>query len=122
MAQQVFVSLVDDIDGSEADETVQFGLDGVTYEIDLSEHNAGDLRDAMAQYIEYARRSGGRKRTKERVSAPAQPATNDREQNQAIRAWARDSGFEISDRGRIPGEVVEAYHNQTPTKKTKKQK
>lgn len=120
MAQQVFVSLVDDLDGSEAEETVQFGLDGITYEIDLSAHNAGDLRDSLAQYIEYARRSGGRRRTKS-VSAPAQATTNGREQSQAIRAWARESGFEVSDRGRIPSEVVEAYHSQT-VKKPKKQK
>lgn len=113
MAQKVLVSLVDDLDGSEADETVEFGLDGISYQIDLSTDNAGELRDALAQYIEHARRSGGRKRSAARVAAgPSRPATVDREQNQAIRAWARKSGFNVSDRGRIPTEVVEAYHKK----------
>ncbi|EID52404.1 histone-like nucleoid-structuring protein Lsr2 [Saccharomonospora xinjiangensis] len=113
MAQQILVSLVDDLDGSEADETVQFALDGVTYEIDLSAENAEELRDALAHYIEHARRAGGRKRTasRRRGSAAAQSRSSsaEREQNQAIRAWARKNGYEISDRGRIPSEVTDAY-------------
>ncbi|EIF00785.1 histone-like nucleoid-structuring protein Lsr2 [Saccharomonospora glauca] len=114
MAQKVLVSLVDDLDGSEADETVEFGLDGINYEIDLSAENAEELRDALAQYVEHARRAGGRKRSSSRssVKAPARSAAVDREQNQAIRAWARKNGFEVSDRGRIPSEVVEAYHRR----------
>ncbi|WP_037306914.1 histone-like nucleoid-structuring protein Lsr2 [Amycolatopsis orientalis] len=119
MAQQVLVSLVDDIDGSEAEETVEFGLDGVTYQIDLSAGNADELRDALAQYVEHGRRAGGRKRTA-RVIPAAGPvavartgtALVDREQNQAIRAWARKNGFAVSERGRIPSEVVEAYHKK----------
>jgi hypothetical protein len=115
VAQQILVSLVDDLDGSEADETVQFALDGVTYEIDLSAENAEELRDALAQYIEHARRAGGRKRTSSRrrgnsPAAPARSSSAEREQNQAIRAWARKNGYEISDRGRIPSEVADAYH------------
>lgn len=113
MAQQILVSLVDDLDGSEADETVQFALDGVTYEIDLSAENAEELRDALAPYIEHARRAGGRKRTSSRRRRNGQVTTRsstaEREQNQAIRAWAREQGYEISDRGRIPTEVAEAY-------------
>lgn len=115
MAQKVLVSLVDDIDGSEADETVEFGLDGISYQIDLSSENAEELRDALAQYVEHARRAGGRKRAVGRPSAKAavaRPASVDREQNQAIRAWARKNGFQVSDRGRIPSEVVEAYHKK----------
>ncbi|AGM10083.1 hypothetical protein ED92_09385 [Amycolatopsis sp. MJM2582] len=116
MAQKVLVSLVDDLDGTEAEETVEFGLDGVSYQIDLSAENAEELRDALAQYVEHARRAGGRKRTAIRpvagVKAAARPATVDREQNQAIRAWARKNGFQVSDRGRIPSEVVEAYHKK----------
>lgn len=113
MAQKVLVSLVDDLDGSEADETVEFGLDGISYQIDLSADNASELRDALAQYIEHARRSGGRKRGAARPAAGVnRPATVDREQNQAIRAWARKNGFNVSDRGRIPTEVVEAYHKK----------
>lgn len=114
MAQKVLVSLVDDLDGSEAEETVEFGLDGVSYEIDLSAENAEELRDALAQYVEHARRAGGRKRPSTRTAAksPARSAAVDREQNQAIRAWARKNGYEVSDRGRIPSEVVEAYHRR----------
>jgi hypothetical protein len=113
MAQKVLVSLVDDLDGSEADETVEFGLDGINYSIDLSNENAEELRDALAQYVEHARRAGGRKRAGRPSAKPAaSSASVDREQNQAIRAWARKNGFQVSDRGRIPSEVVEAYHKK----------
>lgn len=114
MAQKIIVSLVDDLDGSDAEETIEFGLDGVTYEIDLSTENAEELRDALAQYVEHARRSGGRKRTGARSNAKAsgRSAAVDREQNQAIRAWARKNGYEVSDRGRIPSEIVDAYHRR----------
>ncbi|KAA9152420.1 Lsr2 family protein [Amycolatopsis acidicola] len=113
MAQKVLVSLVDDLDGSEADETVEFGLDGINYQIDLSSDNAEELRDALAQYVEHARRAGGRKRAGRPSAKPAaSSASVDREQNQAIRAWARKNGYQVSDRGRIPSEVVEAYHKK----------
>lgn len=111
MAQKVLVSLVDDLDGSEADETIEFGLDGISYQIDLSAKNAQGLRESLAQYVDHARRSGGRKRSP-RAAGTGKSATVDREQNQAIRAWARKSGYAVSDRGRIPTEVVEAYHKQ----------
>lgn len=112
MAQKVIVTLIDDLDGSDADETIKFGLDGINYEIDLSSDNADELRDSLAQYVEHARRIGGRKRTggHRKARTPARPSSStDREQNQAIRAWAREKGYEISDRGRIPSEVTEAY-------------
>ncbi|SNR61993.1 Lsr2 protein [Haloechinothrix alba] len=113
MAQKVLVSLIDDLDGGEAEETVEFGLDGVTYQIDLSGENAEELRDALAQYIEHARRSGGRKKAGTKSSAASsRSASVDREQNQAIRAWARKNGYTVSDRGRIPSEVVDAYHKR----------
>jgi hypothetical protein len=114
MAQKVTVTLVDDLDGSEAEETIEFGLDGASYQIDLSEDNAERLRDALAEYVDHARRSGGRKRATSRPAAgrPARPATADREQNQAIRAWARKQGMKVSDRGRIPSEVIDAYNSQ----------
>ncbi len=113
MAQKVTVTLVDDLDGSEAEETVEFGLDGANYQIDLSEENAERLREALAEYVDHARRSGGRKRTGARPAGrPARPASADREQNQAIRAWARKQGMKVSDRGRIPSEVIDAYNSQ----------
>jgi hypothetical protein len=118
MAQKVVVSLVDDLDSSEADETVEFGLDGATYEIDLSEANAATLRDRLADYVAHARRSGGRRRStpassssgSRRSSGGGGRAAVDREQNQAIREWARKQGMTVSERGRIPSEVSEAYH------------
>ena len=114
MAQKVMVTLVDDLDGSEAGETVEFGLDGAFYEIDLSEGNAERLREALAEYVEHARRAGGRKRAAARVGAgrPPRTASADREQNQAIREWARKQGMNVSDRGRIPKEVTDAYNAQ----------
>jgi hypothetical protein len=115
VAQKVMVTLVDDLDGSEAGETVEFGLDGAFYEIDLSEQNAERLREALAQYVEHARRAGGRKRAPGRPGGAGRPprtASADREQNQAIREWARKQGMNVSDRGRIPKEVTDAYNAQ----------
>lgn len=115
MAQQTIVTLVDDLDGSQASQTVEFGLDGVSYEIDLSESNAAKLRDALAGYVSHARRTGGRRRGSgggtARSSGAARPGV-DREQNAAIREWARKRGMKVSDRGRIPAEVLEAYHQE----------
>ena len=105
MAQETTVRLVDDIDGSEAVETVRFGLDGRVYEIDLSEANAKELRASLAGFIESGRRLGGRK-TVTRTGG----ARPDREQLHAIREWARANGHNVKDRGRIPAAVVEAYH------------
>src|SRR3712207_1188231 len=108
MAQRVNVVLEDDIDKSDAAETVTFGLDGVQYEIDLSEANADRLRDALALYISHGRRAGGRRRGSGggRTSSAAKaggPSAAD------IRAWARDNGFTVPDRGRVSAEVREAY-------------
>lgn len=114
MAQRTIVTLIDDLDGSEADETVQFGLDGVNYEIDLSDTNAKALRERLADHITHARRLGrtARARTSGGSRAPraGTPATVDREQNKAIREWARQHGYTVSERGRIPAEVSQAYH------------
>lgn len=110
MAQKVTVQLVDDVDGSEAESTVEFSLDGVDYTIDLSSGNAAKLRDSLASYVSSARRTGGRKRAAGKASkAAAAPTAADRERNQAIREWAREQGMQVSDRGRIPSEIVDAY-------------
>jgi hypothetical protein len=108
MAQRVNVVLVDDIDGSEAAETVTFGLDGVTYEIDLSEKNADKLREALAVYTGHARRAGGRKRGAGGRSSGAARAANGASAAD-IRAWARENGWDVPDRGRVSAEVREAY-------------
>ncbi|MHA6794041.1 histone-like nucleoid-structuring protein Lsr2 [Pseudonocardia bannensis] len=108
MAKQTTVTLVDDLDGTEADEQIEFSVDGRSYEIDLSAANVSKLRDALAPFISAARRTGGR-RGGGSSPAPARPVA-DREQNQAIREWAQQQGMKISERGRIPTNVLEAYH------------
>ena len=108
MAQKVVVSLVDDLDGGKADETVEFSLDGKNYEIDLSDDHAAALRDALASYVAAARRPSGTRRGRARAAAVG-ASTGEREKNQAIRDWARAQGMKVSDRGRIPSDVIEAY-------------
>lgn len=109
MAQKVLVQLVDDLDGTSSQDvsTVLFGLDGVSYEIDLSDANAERLRESLAEYVDSARRTGGRIK---RGTRPAQSgkAANSGEAGQ-IREWALENGFELAGRGRIPSHVVEAY-------------
>ncbi len=108
MAKQTTVTLVDDLDGTAADESVEFSLDGRAYEIDLSTANVGKLRDTLAPYVSSARRLGSR-RSSGTGPAPGRSAA-DREQNHAIREWAVAQGMKISERGRIPSNVLEAYH------------
>src|SRR5512141_1742024 len=107
MAQRVNVVLVDDIDGSDAEETVSFALDGVDYEIDLSDKHAGELRNAISLYIGHARRTGGRRKSGRRSSAPAGEAGTISAAD--IRAWARENGWDVPERGRVSAEVREAY-------------
>jgi hypothetical protein len=115
MAQKVNVKFVDDLDGSDAAGTVSFGLDGRAYEIDLSDDNATRLRDSLASFISAARKSGGsaaqgsRRTPKMTVAAGSRPKPLDREQTSAIRAWARQNGHQVSDRGRISKAVVDAF-------------
>ncbi|MER5873236.1 Lsr2 family protein [Streptomyces sp. NPDC002044] len=107
MAQKVQVLLVDDLDGGEADETVTFALDGKTYEIDLTTANAEKLRGLLDPYAKGGRRTGGRAnaaRAKGRASA-----TTGNPDTAAIRAWAKDNGYNVNDRGRVPAEIREAY-------------
>jgi hypothetical protein len=109
MAQKVLVQLVDDLDGTSSQDvtTVLFGLDGVSYEIDLSDTNAERLRDSLAEYVDAARRVGGRIKRGSRP-APGSKAANANEAGQ-IREWAQENGYELAGRGRIPSHVVEAY-------------
>ena len=105
MAQKVQVLLVDDLDDGAADETVQFSLDGVSYEIDLSTKNATKLRDALSRSVIAGRRVGprsGRRRGRGRSAGGDGSARE-------VREWARANGYQVSDRGRVPSEVVEAY-------------
>jgi hypothetical protein len=108
MAQKVLVEMLDDIDGSPATHTIPFGLDGISYEIDLSDDNASTLRDELARFITAGRKTGGRKM---RVATGQSTAasTADRERSRAIRAWASENGYEVSERGRLASEIVSAY-------------
>lgn len=116
MATMTTVTLVDDLDGSEAEESVTFALDGASYEIDLSEKNARKLREALAGYVEHARRvdgsrrGAGRGRSRAGRGGRGGPRTApDREQTAAIREWARANGYEVSERGRLSATVLEAF-------------
>ena len=101
MAQKVHIVLVDDIDQSDAEETVAFGLDGKEYAIDLNKKNARSLRDALAPYVAHARPVSSRARRGSKAANG--PAASE------IRAWARENGFKVPDRGRVAAEVREAY-------------
>lgn len=103
MAQKVNIVLVDDIDGTDAAETVSFGLDGTTYEIDLNDSNAAALRAALAGYVGHARKVGSPRGRKARSTPASGPSARE------LRDWARSNGFEVSDRGRVPSEVREAF-------------
>lgn len=112
MAQRVNVVLVDDLDGSDADETVSFGLDGVDYEIDLNEEHAAALRDALALYVGHARRVGGRRKRGQASSSAAASRNGGGGSGPTpaeIRAWARENGWDVPERGRVAAEVREAY-------------
>ena len=112
MARKVQVILSDDLDENlPADETVSFSLDGTSYEIDLAEKNATEMRDAFARYVSAARKvgRGSGNRASGGGRSRATGGRMDREQAGAIRDWARKNGHQVSDRGRIPAGVVEAY-------------
>ncbi len=110
MARTVQVHLLDDIDGTKADETLKFGLDGTNYEIDLSTKHADKLRAALAKYVLKARRLGrGHVVSTSRRREVGIPARSDRAQNQAIREWAKRKGMEVSERGRIPAHIAQQY-------------
>jgi hypothetical protein len=104
MATKTQIVFEDDVDGSKADQTVRFGLDGATYEIDLSDKNADRLRNALSPFLEAARRTGGRSSTK-RGSGLSTGAVD----TKAVRAWAASNGVTVSPRGRIPAQIVEQY-------------
>lgn len=104
MSQVTRVTLTDDLDGSVAAQTVRFALEGVGYEIDLTDEHAGELRDALAPYV-----AAGRRRTAGRAaSAGRAPAVRDYDP-QAVRAWAASRKIGLPARGRIPTSVLGQY-------------
>jgi hypothetical protein len=110
VAQKVQTLFIDDIDGSTADGTVRFGLDGTDYEIDLNAEHAQALRDALARYISAARRvgAGTRRLVRSGRKAPAN-GVNTTE----IREWAKAQSIEVKDRGRVPAELVVKFKAAT---------
>src|ERR1700710_2723977 len=99
MAQRTIVHLVDDVSGDDADETVAFSLDGQSYEIDLSADNATRLRESLAEFVASARKSNAPARGGRRSSTPTRRSSNG---TGDVRSWARENGFQVSERGRIP--------------------
>jgi Lsr2 len=107
MATKITVALEDDLDGGTADETIRFAIGGAQYEIDLSKKNAAAFRKRLAPFVEHARKAGGGRRGR-----PGRAAAG-RERSGAIRAWAKDHGIAVSDRGRIPASVADQYEAAT---------
>ena len=111
VAKRVNVMLVDDLDGSAAQETVSFGLDGRQYDVDLSAAHAAQLRDGLAAFVAVARRGDDRGRRRAASTNGARPDV-DRERTASVREWARAHGHDVSDRGRISKTVMQAYDNR----------
>jgi hypothetical protein len=110
MARQVITTLIDDLDGKKADRSVEFSLDGINYTIDLSEANAGKLRKALDPYINAGKRMGrSTGRVSPRRGAGGGRTAGSRDENRQIREWASANGHQISERGRIPQSVTQAY-------------
>jgi Lsr2 len=101
MAQRTIVSFIDDLDGGEASQTVRFGLDGVEYEIDLSDENAAKLRTALAAYAEHGRKLSRSGRPYKLIKLGPS--------SQELRAWAKSHGYDVPNRGRIPRSIQDAY-------------
>ena len=112
MAQKVQTLFIDDLDGSEAEGTVRFGLDGAEYEIDLNAEHARELRDALARYVGAARRVGGSAR---RPARAGRRGSADGPNPTEVREWAKEQGIEVKDRGRVPAELVVRFKAATGT-------
>jgi hypothetical protein len=109
VAQKIQVLLIDDLDGSEAEATVRFGLDGTEYEIDLNAEHAQPLRDALSRYVQAARRAGGGARRPARGGRRAAGGVDSTE----VREWAKAQGIEVKDRGRVPAKLVARFKAAT---------
>ncbi|GAA3832989.1 Lsr2 family protein [Sphaerisporangium flaviroseum] len=106
MATQIQTLLIDDLDGGEAKETVAFAIDGTSYEIDLNEKNARNLREALSPFVSGARRAEGAPARGRKRGAPQRPS---RDKSSEIRAWAKAHGLNVSERGRIASHIVAQY-------------
>jgi nucleoid-associated protein Lsr2 len=108
MAQKIQTLFIDDIDGGEAEGTVRFALDGTEYEIDLNAEHTQELRSALGEYVSHARKVGGTAR-----KGTARSRRSSTADTVAIRAWAREQGMDIKERGRVPATVLQQYHAAT---------
>ena len=106
MAQKVHIVLEDDLDGSDATQTVSFGLDGTSYEIDLNDTHAHTLREVLAPYLGHARKASGARKGRR-----SQPTAASGHTAKEIRDWARSNGHKVPERGRIPADVREAFES-----------
>jgi hypothetical protein len=106
MAQKIQTLFIDDIDGGEAEGTVRFSLDGTEYEIDLSTKHNEELRSTLRGYIDHARKVSGSSRRAAPARGGRKPSAVD---TVAVRAWARENGYDIKDRGRVPADLVAKY-------------
>jgi hypothetical protein len=109
MAQKIQTLFIDDIDGGEAEGTIRFALDGTAYEIDLNSKHSEELRSALGKYVSHARKIGGTTR-RSSTSTGRRASTVD---TVAVRAWAREQGIDIKERGRVPANIVEQYRAAT---------
>ena len=110
MAQKIQTLFIDDLDGSSAEGTVRFGLDGAGYEIDLNAGHAKELRDMLARYVDAGRRAGGSAREPARGSRRGTAAGPDTTQ---VREWAKAQGIEVKDRGRVAADLMVKFKSAT---------
>jgi hypothetical protein len=110
VAQKIQTLLIDDLDGSDAEGTVRFGLDGTEYEIDLNAEHAQALRDALARYVTAVRRAGGGAR---RPALGGRRTARGGLKSTEVREWAKAQGIEVKDRGRVPAELVVRFKAAT---------
>jgi hypothetical protein len=113
VAQKITTLFIDDIDGGAAEGTVRFALDGTEYEIDLNAKHSEELRSALGKYVSHARKVGGAPRRAGRAPGRASRTAGSALNTTEIRSWARENGFEIKDRGRVPADLVAKYQAAT---------
>lgn len=109
MAQKVITEFIDDIDGSPAERTFTFAVDGTNYEIDLSAENIAEFKSAIGGFIESARKVKGTSNGRRARSTGGGGGAQSRGQTRAVREWARQHGHNISERGRIPASIQQAF-------------
>ena len=113
MAQKIQTLFIDDIDGGAAEGTVRFALDGTDYEIDLNQKHSEELRSALGKYVSHARKVGSSGRRGGRAAGRAGRGAGSALNTTEIRTWAREQGYDIKDRGRVPADLVAKYQAAT---------